>query len=48
MFLKYGRYLSPDERDNVDTVDEEGNLLIIPSPPKLIDFQTKVCELTIV
>jgi len=42
-FLLYGRDLSLEELEIRYEVDEEGNLLVMHSQPKLIDFQNKVC-----
>lgn len=45
IFLTYGRDLTPDELESLQfDVDEDGNTLIIPSPPKLVDFKYKVCK----
>lgn len=42
VFLTYGRDLTPDEEMSKLDVDEEGNLLVVQSPPKLEDFKNKV------
>lgn len=43
IFLTYGRELTPEEQERLQfDVDEDGNTLLIPSPPKLSDFKYKV------
>lgn len=42
-FLLYGRDLTLEELEIRYEVDEEGNPLVIHSPPKLVDYQNKVC-----
>lgn len=44
MFLTYGQDIFPEELECKSDVYEDGKLLITPTPPKLIDFQTKVCR----
>jgi len=41
-FLLYGRDLTLEELEIQYDVDENGNLLVMQSSPKLIDFQNKV------
>lgn len=42
MFLTYGRDIFPEELEFKSDVYDDGKPLITPTPPKLIDFQTKV------
>lgn len=44
LFLKYGRDLTADDLDMLDELDDEGNLIVLPSPPTLDDFKSKVRE----
>jgi len=46
-FLTYGKDLSPEEQNIQFKKDDDGNPLLIPSKPKLVDFKAKVHKIDI-